>query len=109
MAKQPPADLVALKTIRGIGADQVERRGHDILAAVKRGLELPDRDLPRVERGPRRAYDAAFDARLERLKAARNRLATELDLQPGVLCPERDARGDREGESREPGEAGAVA
>jgi ribonuclease D len=87
LAKQPPADLVALKTMPGISSDQVERRGRDILAAIKRGLDLPDRDLPRVERGPRRVYDAAFDARLERLKAARNRLATELDLQPGVLCP----------------------
>jgi ribonuclease D len=87
LAKHPPGDLAALRAVPGISADQVERRGRDILAAVNRGLEVPDRDLPRIERGPRRAYDAAFDARLERLKAARNRLATELDLQPGVLCP----------------------
>ncbi|HET9725326.1 MAG TPA: ribonuclease D [Gemmatimonadales bacterium] len=87
LAKHPPGDLAALRAVPGISADQVERRGRDILAAVTRGLEVPDRDLPRIERGPRRAYDAAFDARLERLKAARNRLATELDLQPGVLCP----------------------
>jgi ribonuclease D len=87
LAKYPPADLAALKTVPGISADQVERRGRDILAAVKRGLELPDRELPRIERPPRRPFDAAFDARLERVKAARNRLAIELDLQPGVLCP----------------------
>jgi ribonuclease D len=87
LAKQPPTDLAALKTVAGIGADQAERRGREILAAVKRGLEIPDRDLPRVERPPRQPYDPAFEARLERLKAARNRLATELDLQPGVLCP----------------------
>jgi ribonuclease D len=87
LAKHPPADLAALKTVPGISADQVERRGRDILAAVKRGLELPDRELPRIERPPRRPFDAAFDARLERVKAARNRLAIELDLQPGVLCP----------------------
>ncbi len=87
LAKHPPGDLAALRAVPGISADQVERRGRDILAAVTRGLEVPDRDLPRIERGPRRAYDAAFDARLERLKGARNRLATELDLQPGVLCP----------------------
>jgi ribonuclease D len=87
LAKQPPTELAALKAVPGISADQVERRGRDILAAVRRGLEVPDRDLPRIERSPRRAFDAAFDARLERLQAARNRLATELDLQPGVLCP----------------------
>jgi ribonuclease D len=87
MARQPPTDLAALKTIPGISGDQAERRGREILAAVRRGLEVPERDLPRVERGPRRAYDPAFEARLERLKSARNRLAVELDLQPGVLCP----------------------
>jgi ribonuclease D len=87
MARQPPADMAALKTIPGIGSDQAERRGRDILAAVKRGLEIPEQDLPRVERPPRKAFDPAFEARLERLKAARNRLAVQLDLAPGVLCP----------------------
>ena len=87
MAKQPPADMAALKTIPGIGSDQAERRGRDILAAVKRGLEIPEQDLPRVERPARKAFDPAFEARLERLKAARNRLAVQLDLAPGVLCP----------------------
>lgn len=87
IAKQPPADLVALKAIPGISSDQAERRGREMLAAVKRGLEVPEGDLPRVQRTPRKAYDPAFESRLERLKTARNRLAVELDLQPGVLCP----------------------
>jgi ribonuclease D len=87
MARQPPADMAALKAIPGIGGEQAERRGAEILAAVKRGLEVPDADLPRIERPPRRPFDPAFEERLERLKAARNRLATELDLAPGVLCP----------------------
>jgi len=87
LAKQPPPDLAALRSVPGIGADQAERRGREILAAIHRGLELPERDLPRVERAPRRVHDATFDARLERLKTVRNRLAAELDLQPGVLCP----------------------
>jgi ribonuclease D len=87
MAKSPPKDLAALKAIPGIGGDQAERRGREILAAVQRGLDVPERDLPRIERPPRRAFDPAFEARLERLKAARNQLAARLDLQPGVLCP----------------------
>ena len=87
MARTPPTDLEALKAIPGIGGDQAERRGREILAAVQRGLEVPERDWPRIPRAPRRAHDAAFESRLERLKTARNRLATELELAPGVLCP----------------------
>ncbi|HET6638269.1 MAG TPA: HRDC domain-containing protein [Gemmatimonadota bacterium] len=87
MARTPPADLAALKDIRGISNDQAERRGREILAAVRRGLEVPESDLPRLERPPRRPHDPAFETRLERLKAVRNELAGRLDLAPGVLCP----------------------
>src|SRR2546427_7090763 len=41
---------------------------------------------PRVERAPRQARDPAVEARVERLKAVRNRAAAELALDPGVLC-----------------------
>jgi ribonuclease D len=87
IAKAPPGDLAALKTIPGISGDQAERRGREILAAVRRGLELPEDAIPRIARTPRRAPDLAFEARLERLKARRNVLAEELALAPGVLCP----------------------
>lgn len=87
MAKAPPRDMEALKRIPGVGPDQAERRGRQILAAVEEALAIPDGDLPRLERAPRRAPDPALDARLERLKLARNRLAARYPLQPGVLCP----------------------
>jgi ribonuclease D len=87
MAKAPPTELAALKAIKGIGQEQADRRGKEILAAVQRGLEIPDRDLPRMERPLRRQPDAAYEARLERLKSARNALATQYNLAPGVLCP----------------------
>jgi ribonuclease D len=87
MARTAPRDLEALKAIPGISAEQAERRGRELLAAVERGLAVPERDLPRIPRAPRRVHDPAFDERLERLKTARNRLAIELELAPGVLCP----------------------
>lgn len=87
MAKSPPTDMAELKTVRGIGPEQAERRGREILAAVQRGLAVAEADLPRVERPPRRPADAAQEARLERLKAMRNQLATQYNLAPGVLCP----------------------
>jgi len=54
---------------------------------VSRALRLPERELPRIERGPRRPPDPALEARLEHLKARRNELAIRFDLTPGVLCP----------------------
>jgi ribonuclease D len=86
MAKSPPTDLAALRGVRGIGPEQAERRGRDILAAVHRGLAVPDRDLPQIARPPRRPQDPAYEARLERLKTLRNQLALRYDLAPGVLC-----------------------
>jgi ribonuclease D len=87
MAKSPPTDIAELRSVRGIGGEQAERRGREILAAVQRGLAVPEADLPRIARPPRRPADAAYEARLERLKAARNQLAAKYDLAPGVLCP----------------------
>jgi ribonuclease D len=86
MAKSPPADLAGLKQVRGVSEDQAERRGRDILAAVQRGLAVPEHQLPRVVRPARRPHDPAYEARLERLKAARNGLALRYELAPGVLC-----------------------
>lgn len=87
MAKTPPRDLAELKAVKGVGLELAERRGKEILAAVQRGLDIPERDLPRIERPARRIPDAAYEARLERLKAMRNSLAMRYDLAPGVLCP----------------------
>lgn len=87
MAKDPPRSLAELQRVRGIGPELLARRGGEILEAIERALAIPDRDLPRLPRPPRRAPDPAYDARLERLKAARNRIAARLDLAPGVACP----------------------
>ena len=87
IAREQPKTAEELSRIPGIGRDGLERRGAEILAAVRKGLEVPDADLPRVERQPRRAADPEFDARVERLKAVRNQEAERLALAPGVLCP----------------------
>lgn len=87
IAKTLPTDVAGLRAIRGLGGELVERRGREILGAVRRAIELPENELPRIERGPRRAPDPALDARIELLKAKRNELATRFELAPGVLCP----------------------
>ncbi len=87
MATQPPRTLEELQRVRGVGPETIARRGSEILDAIEQAMAIPERDLPRLPRPPRRAPDPAADARFERLKAARNLIATRLDLAPGVACP----------------------
>ncbi len=87
LAELQPRDVGALRGIKGISPDTVERRGKELAAAVERGLAIAEKDLPRLERTRRPPPDPAFDARMDRLKVARNAAAERLGLQPGVLCP----------------------
>lgn len=87
IARTPPDDADALAKVPGIGREIVARRGQDIMAAIERGKAVPENQLPRVERPARRAPDPELDARVERLKTARNVAAARIDLPPGVVCP----------------------
>jgi len=87
LAQRPPRTAEALGRVKGVGRDTLDRRGGDILAAIERGLAVPDDLLPKVDRPPRRVIDLEYEARLESLKKARNAIAQRFDLAPGVLCP----------------------
>lgn len=87
LAQHPPATPGELGSVRGIGRETAERRGGEILEAVRRGNLVPDDELPRLPRPARRPADPLFDVRLEGLKRGRNAAAERLGLAPGVLCP----------------------
>lgn len=81
-----PSTPAELGKIRELPASLARRHGAALLDAVARAKALSDSDLPRLERRPRPHKDPGFDTRLEKVKAARNRVATELGLEAGVLC-----------------------
>lgn len=87
MAEKPPRSVEELAAVKGAGRELAGRRAQEVLDAVARGLAVPEADLPRFPRPPRHKPDPVYVARLERLKARRNALAQQLDLAPGVLCP----------------------
>lgn len=86
IAKAMPADETALKELKALSPDQLRRRGAELLAAVQRGVQAPVESLPVFERTRRPPPDLAYEARLERLKAVRNKVAEQIPLAPGVLC-----------------------
>lgn len=87
LAEHPVADLDALGRVKGVGREALGRWGEMILAAIRRGDAVPEGELPRFERPPRKAFDPEWDGRVEKLKVARNSEAERLGLHPGVLCP----------------------
>jgi ribonuclease D len=90
LAQNPPASKRALATRRGITDLVIRRMGQELIDAVTRGVEGPEH--PPLERkaatgNGRRRLDRRGEARLEDLKRWRATRARELDLDPGVFCP----------------------
>jgi ribonuclease D len=86
VARALPLAPPDLSRVRELPSSLARRHGTALLDGVARAKALPDHELPRIERRPRPQRDAGFDARLEKLKAARNAVATTLGLEAGVLC-----------------------
>jgi len=86
ISRLAPAERVALAAIKGMPRGIIERHGTDVLAAVKRGLAVSEADLPRFPKSKRWARDPDFDAKVSRLKTARDEAAKRLEIDPGVLC-----------------------
>ena len=50
-------------------------------------MSIPGKDLPKLRKKARPESDHAYDQRLERLKSLRNSRAKEIEMEPGLLCP----------------------
>jgi len=86
LARRAPTSVSELSAIKGMPKGMIERGGADIVALVRRGIEVPEAELPKFPRGQRWNKDRDFDERVARLKAVRDAAATRLELDPGVLC-----------------------
>ena len=87
LARQIPQDPESLSKIRGLGREMREKRSAEILAAIHRGLELPETELPRYRRPERHRPDPGFEQRVDRLKGIRNAESERLELPTGLLAP----------------------
>jgi ribonuclease D len=85
-SRAQPRAADELLAVKGMPRTMVDRRGAEILGAIRRGLEVPEKELPRFPRAPRWDRDPDFDTRVAALKTVRDAEAQRLDLDPGVLC-----------------------
>src|SRR5207253_6595237 len=68
IVKTLPRDTASLGAIRGMPRGILESRGGELLAAIARGLDVPEDALPRFPRAARWDRDGDFDARVNALK-----------------------------------------
>ena len=86
IARRQPVTKEALGAIKGVPRGVLEHRSAEVLDAVRRGLAVPDAELPRFPRAPRWERDPDFDSRESALKTVRDAHAQRLELDPGVHC-----------------------
>lgn len=88
VARALPRDARSLGRTEGVPGSIADRYADELLGAVSRAMALPESELPRRERGPRRPPpDPALEERAERLKRARDAAAEALQLDRGFLMP----------------------
>jgi ribonuclease D len=86
LSRTAPKSVSELAAIKGMPKGMIERAGADVIAAIRRGVEAAEADLPKFPKGQRWNKDRDFDEKVARLKSVRDAAATRLELDPGVLC-----------------------
>jgi ribonuclease D len=85
VAQRMPKEKRGLNGIEGLPPRLIDRYGRALLHAVSEGQSIPEADLPKFPRQPRRAKDPNFEDHVKLLKKWREKKAAQYALEPGVL------------------------
>ena len=86
ISRVQPRTRDALAAVKGVSRGVLDGRTKEVVAAVSRGLDVPEAELPRFPKSPKWDRDPKFEERVNALKAVRDEAAQRLDLDPGVLA-----------------------
>jgi len=89
LAALKPRDTASILTVKGCTPHVVRRTGDAILAAVERGLAVPESELPVRRPNPRPRIPGVVQRRSEALRTWRVDAAKRVELDPGVIFPQR--------------------
>lgn len=87
IAERKPRKLAELSEIKGITDLLLRRVGRDVMAAVRSGRKQDHGPIPKLAPSARRRMDRQTERRLAALKRWRADRARQLEMDPGVLCP----------------------
>ena len=87
IAEAKPRSLAALSEIKGMTDLIMRRMGREVMTAVREGRKTEHGPIPKATGSGRRRMDRRSEKRLDSLKQWRRKCAAEVELDPGVLCP----------------------
>jgi ribonuclease D len=87
IAREKPQTRDDLGKIKSVSRYHADRFGREILRMVKAAMAIAESDLP--EKGESKPWlrDRAVEARVNRMKSVRDRIAKELKIDPAILAP----------------------
>lgn len=87
IAKAKPASSEALAGVKTVSQYHFKRYGRDILRIIREVLAAPDDQMPEKSESKAWQRDKLLEARINKLKSVRDRVAKELRIDGSVLAP----------------------
>ena len=108
LVRTKPTDREALRKVPGLPADFMKRYAEGVLKAIRSGLELLADRLPSFPKTRPPSPAPKKQARLRRLKVWREQKASQLALEPGLVCNNVLLEALAEAHPKDPDEIGAI-
>lgn len=86
IAERPVSNVHELSSITGLTDKLIKRYAGNLMAAVKKGLEMPESSLPKYPRS-KGEPNHGIKARIAALKSWREKISNRLELSTGLIAP----------------------
>ena len=87
IAREKPQSRDDLAKIKSVSRYHADRFGREIVRIVHAAMQVAESDLPEKSESKPWIRDRQLDARVNRMKSARDRIAKELKIDPAILAP----------------------
>jgi ribonuclease D len=87
LARVKPSSTQDFNSIKGVSGYHRGRFGRDIVRLVKEAMAIPDEELPEKSESKTWLRDREMEARIDRMKKARDKIAKDLKVDASVLAP----------------------
>ena len=86
LAEAGPQSMGKLLKTGALGDKQIDRYGEAVIAAVKKAMQIPAKDLPKYPRKTAPNVPAIVAKRVKELRNWRDKKAKKLGIDPAIIC-----------------------